>query len=129
MEDTREIWSTSGVFLTWSTRTSHLRIGRTLNVDAGEMGALGYVLFGLQVVAFALGGFATFCLILDLPACAYCPSFLRKVRQTSNGEIPVELIDKILGFFQGNFDQVQSAIAWRAPKDEFSKKERRGKVT
>ncbi len=96
-------------------RTSHLRVGRTLSSDTGAVGEFGYVLFGLQTVAFLIGGLFTYAITLSLPACAHCTSYLRKVRSKVSPPIPPDYTEALIQLCRGTFDDLAKAITWAGP--------------
>lgn len=116
-------------FTDLSVRTAHMRIGRSLQNDTGEVGQFGYVQLGLQALAFLAAGLGVSGLIAQLPACKSCPSYLRKVRETSNGELPLEQAETLLALMQGPFDDVQNVVSWKAEKQSHKRTDKRAKVS
>ena len=115
-------------FMDVTTRSAHMRIGRAM-MDAGEVGTFGFYQLGFEVPAFLAGGFGAYATILQLPACEACPSFLRKVRETSNGDLPVDQADHLLGMMKGGLEDVQNIVTWRPEKQAFEKRQKRAKLT
>jgi hypothetical protein len=60
---------------------THYQVGRR-GRDTGEVGNFGYVLAGLQFVAFVIGSLAVFVWLLTKPYCATCQKYYRKLAKT-----------------------------------------------
>jgi len=78
---------------------AHMRIGRALNTDTGEVGSFGYWLLAFRFVGVLVGGFSIFINLKDLPTCMTCDVFYKKIaiKETfqANTEHAQEIYDKI----------------------------------
>jgi len=57
--------------------TAHIKIGRTLNTDTGEVGSFGYWLAFFDFIGFIVGGAVVYLNLQSLPTCEPCSKYLR----------------------------------------------------
>lgn len=100
-------------FFRLSTETAHLRVGRTLHADAGEVGWFGYILFAVEVAAFLIAGISNYAIILGFPACHTCPTYLRKIKTRSTPPLSVRWCQGLLHLCSGDFPSLQRALSDR----------------
>jgi hypothetical protein len=92
---------------------SHMRAGRAVQIDAGEVGQWGYALAAAEFIGFLVGGAVTFLLIRDLPRCAECDSYLRKLKTKKSPELTFDEAGRLVEMLrEGDLAAVKDAIAW-----------------
>jgi hypothetical protein len=57
--------------------TAHMKMGRALNADAGEVGSFGYWLAFFDFIGFIVGGAVVYFNLQSLPTCEPCGKYLR----------------------------------------------------
>lgn len=55
----------------------HLKMGRALQADTGEVGSFGYWLAVFDFIGFMVGGAAVYFILLDQPTCEACNKYLK----------------------------------------------------
>ena len=108
-------------FTDLSIRASHFKMGRTLNIDAGQVDGFGYVFVATQVIGYFLGGMFSHVITLNLPACNACSLYLRKIRAKNTGAVPGEYADQLMQLCRGTYEDLSRAITWKALPDSFEK--------
>ncbi|MBU3638193.1 hypothetical protein [Polynucleobacter sp. AP-RePozz3-80-G7] len=75
-----------GTYLDVIVTKSHMRIGRALQNDTGEVGNFGYLLLAIKFVGVLLGGFAIFANLKSLAMCEKCGVYYKKIasKETSH---------------------------------------------
>jgi len=90
-----------GDFLDFVLTKSHYRVGRGAGTDIGEMGRFGYALGGLQVLGFLAGGFWSYVILKNHPACEECSKFLRPLgtsqKEFEDNTTAADYHDKLFG--------------------------------
>lgn len=123
--DLVSFWDYVDIVLT----TSHLTVGRGAS-DAGEVGRLGYWLAASEFVGFMFGGLAAFAIATQMPRCANCSAYLRKLKSRNSGEVThEETQDLLAGFNEGDVATVAEVVNWSPPKRKFAKDDKRAIVT
>ena len=64
-------------YLDISLTNSHMKIGRAMQVDTGELGSLGYWLAVINFVGFLLGGVFMYLTLQGQPACDDCIKYMK----------------------------------------------------
>lgn len=102
-----------------STESMQLAFGTRGNISAattGELGMLGYVREGLQLVGFMVGGFASYAMLSDVEACEPCRRYART--ETILNSVDPEAFDNALAeadvVLPGVGDQAQFALGKKA---------------
>ncbi len=65
--------------------------------SSGELGAWGYVFALLQILGFAGGGAGIYLYLTDLPFCARCEKYLKKVSDVERFAVEPAQVDTLLG--------------------------------
>jgi len=64
--------------------SSHLRIGRAGQADAGEVGSFGYWLAVFQFIGFLVGGVIVYVTLQNQPTCHECNKYLREATKKAD---------------------------------------------
>jgi len=73
-----------GQYLDVILTSAHMRLGRGLAADAGEVGSFGYWLALFQFIGFLAGGAAVYFYLKGQPACSDCNKYLRSVTKKAD---------------------------------------------
>lgn len=108
--------------------TAHLRIGRGAR-DVGEVGQLGYWLAAVEFGGFLVGGFGAFLIAGEMPRCATCGAYFRKLKKQHGGEVTLDEADALVtGFGEGDETDLDHIINWKPPEHKFNSNDKRAKV-
>ena len=90
---------------------AHMKVGRSLSNDTGEVGSFGYWLLVIRFVGVLIGGFFVLATLKELPVCSDCDVYYKKigVRENlqSNAETAQAILDQIKS---GSEQEYASAI-------------------
>jgi hypothetical protein len=100
-----------GTYLDVVVTKAHMKVGRALNHDTGEVGSFGYWLLVIRFVGVLIGGFAIFASLKELPVCSDCDVYFKKIgvkeNLQPNSDTAQTILDKIRS---GNEEDYASAI-------------------
>lgn len=71
--------ATFGQYMDATLTTAHMKLGRGLHADAGEVGTFGYWLAFFDFIGFLLGGAFVYLYLKEQPACPDCDKYFRSV--------------------------------------------------
>jgi hypothetical protein len=92
---------------------THVRIGRSGNLDTGELGQWGYLLGLVQFAGFVGGGVVVLSLIGSFLRCGECDSYLRRVKSKTSKELTFEEAEGMLEAFRtGDLTTMQNVVSW-----------------
>ena len=100
-----------GTYLDVVVTKAHMKVGRALNHDTGEVGSFGYWLLVIRFVGVLIGGFAIFASLKELPVCSDCDVYFKKIgvkeNLQPNSDTAQTILDKIRS---GTVEDYASAI-------------------
>ena len=63
---------------------AHMKVGRSLSSDTGEVGSFGYWLLVIRFIGVLIGAFAIFAILKELPLCDECNVYFKKIAVKEN---------------------------------------------
>jgi hypothetical protein len=90
-----------GQYLDASLITAHMKVGRGLAADTGEVGSFGYWLAVIDFIGFLVGGAFVYAKLVTEPACEECGKYLRTAVKKADS---FPTVDDFAAYYDGVYE-------------------------